>query len=63
MGFLLCIFPNNILIEKCIFYSAKALPFVTRGRYGHIQGPREDDPYNLTDIFSVSNISFSEDAR
>ncbi|XP_063403690.1 calcyphosin-2-like [Mytilus trossulus] len=36
--------------------SAKALPFVTRGRYGHIQGPREDDPYNLTDIFSGNEI-------
>ncbi|OPL20428.1 hypothetical protein AM593_06155, partial [Mytilus galloprovincialis] len=59
-------FDNNVFLSAERFASieyklvkgkiAKALPFVTRGRYGHIQGPREDDPYNLTDIFSGNEI-------
>lgn len=36
--------------------SAKALPFIVRGRYGHVQGPRVDDPYNLMDIYAGNEL-------
>ncbi|XP_069131014.1 calcyphosin-2-like isoform X1 [Argopecten irradians] len=30
--------------------SAKALPFIVRGKYCHVHGPRKDEPYTLADI-------------
>lgn len=39
--------------------SAKALPFIIRGRFCHLQGPRKGEPYALIDICSGHNIHIS----
>ncbi|KAL4233136.1 Calcium-dependent secretion activator 2 [Mactra antiquata] len=36
--------------------SAKALPFIIRGHFCHLQGPREGEPYSLIDICPGHNI-------
>lgn len=36
--------------------SAKALPFISRGRFCHLRGPREGEPYTLIDICSGHNL-------
>ncbi|XP_033741222.1 calcyphosin-2-like isoform X2 [Pecten maximus] len=36
--------------------SAKALPFIVRGKYCHVHGPRKDEPYTLADISQGSTL-------
>ncbi|XP_052810752.1 calcyphosin-2-like [Mya arenaria] len=39
--------------------SAKALPFISRGRFSHLHGPRKGDPYTLVDICAGSDIAIA----
>ncbi|KAH3747908.1 calcyphosin-2-like [Dreissena polymorpha] len=39
--------------------SAKALPFISRGRFCHLHGPRKGEPYTLVDICDGHDLSIS----
>ncbi|WAR09393.1 CAYP2-like protein [Mya arenaria] len=55
---------ENLLSKRVRFgarvlTSAKALPFISRGRFSHLHGPRKGDPYTLVDICAGSDIAIA----
>ena len=53
------------MFNFCIFSDSRsnALPFITRGQYCHVNGPRCGQPYRIHDIEVGRNVTFHTDTQ